>query len=111
VAHIQSGEDDTYILNAASLKQMMITVLAFLLNNGLLSRAGQLIFFIDGAADLRLAIQNLFFGLLSFKIILDWHHLEKKCKKRLSVAVKGKQAKNKALEHILALDSIPIGHS
>jgi hypothetical protein len=69
VTHIQSGENDTYVLNAASLKQMMIVVSAFLLNNGLLSRVGQLIFFIDGAADLHLAIQNLFFGLLSFKII------------------------------------------
>jgi hypothetical protein len=48
---------------------MMIIVLAFLLNNGLMNRAGQLIFFIDGAADLHLAIENLFVGLLSFKII------------------------------------------
>jgi hypothetical protein len=102
VAHIQSGENETYILNAASIKQMMITILAFLLKNGLLSKAGQLIFFIDGAADLRLAIQSLFFGLLSFKIILDWHHLEKKCQERLSMAMKGKQIRNKALEYLLA---------
>jgi hypothetical protein len=103
VAHIQSGENDTYILNAASLKQMMTLVLAFLLNNGLLDRAGQLIFFIDGAADLRLAILHLFFGLLPFKIILDWYHVEKKCKERLSMAMKGKQVRKKVLEHILAL--------
>jgi hypothetical protein len=103
VAHIQSSENDTYILNAASITQMMIFVLAFLLNNGLLSRTGLLIFFIDGAPDLRSAIQNLFFGLLSFKIILDWYHLEKKCKERLSLAMKGKQVRNKALEHITQL--------
>lgn len=102
VAHIQSGENDTYVLSATSLKQMMIFILAFLLNNGLLSRAGQLIFFIDGAADLRLAIQHLFFGLLSFKTILDWYHVEKKCKERLSMAMKGKQVRNKALESICA---------
>jgi len=78
VAHIQSGEDDTYVLNATSIKKMMIVVLAFLLNNGLLSRAGQLFFFSDGVADLRLAIQNLFFVLLSFKIILDWFHRGRK---------------------------------
>lgn len=103
VTHIQSSENATYVLNTASLQQMMIVLLAFLLNNDLLERAGQLIFFIDGAADLRLAIENLFFGLLSFKIILDWHHLEEKCKKRLSSAMKRKQVKNKVLEHILAL--------
>jgi len=103
VTHIQSSENDTYILNAASIKQMMTIILAFLLNNGLLNRTGLLIFFIDGAADLRSAIQNLFLGLLSFKIILDWYHLEKKCKERLSMAMKGKQVRNKALEHITLL--------
>jgi hypothetical protein len=101
VAHIQSGENETYVLNAASIKQMMIIILAFLLKNGLLSKAGQLIFFIDGAADLRLAIQSLFSGLLSFKIILDWHHVEKKCKERLSMGMKGKKVRNKVLERLL----------
>ena len=103
VAHIQSGENDTYVLNAFTIKQMMIVVLAFLLNNRLLNRTGQLVFFIDGAADLGLAIHHLFFGLLPFKIILDWYHLEEKCKKRLSMGMKGKQVKNKVLEHILTL--------
>jgi hypothetical protein len=102
VGHIQSNENDIYILNATSIKRMMIFVLAFLLNNELLSRTGQLIFFIDGAADLRSAIHQIFFGLLSFKIILDWFHLEKKCKERCSRAMKGKQVRNKALELILA---------
>jgi hypothetical protein len=102
VAHIQSGENDIYILNAASLKQIMIVILAFLLNNGLLDRTGQLIFFIDGAKELRLAIRHLFFGLLSFKIILDWFHLEKKCKERLSMAMKGKEFRNNVLEKTLA---------
>lgn len=103
VAHLQSHEHATYILNAASVEKIMILVLAFLLNNGLLNRAGQLIFFIDGAADLRSAIQSLFFNLLPFKIVLDWYHLQEKCKKRLSQAMKGKQLRNKVLEHITPL--------
>jgi hypothetical protein len=103
VAHLQSHENATYILNAASVEKIMILVLAFLLHNGLLNRAGQLIFFIDGAVDLRSAIQSLFFNLLPFKIILDWYHLHEKCKKRLSQAMKGKQIRNKVLEYITPL--------
>ena len=103
VAHLQNGENAPYILNAPCVEKIMILVLAFLLNNGLLNRAGQLIFFIDGAADLRSGIQSLFLDLLPFKIVLDWFHLEKKCKERLSMAMKGKLIRNKVLEYITPL--------
>jgi hypothetical protein len=103
VAHLQNGKNASYILNAPGIGKAMILVLAFLVHNGLLDRAGQLIFFIDGAADLRLAIQSLFLDLVPFKIILDWFHLEKKCKERLSSAMKGKKIKNKVLDHITPL--------
>jgi hypothetical protein len=103
VAHLQSGENTPYILNAACVEKILVLVLAFLLHNGLLSSAGQLIFFIDGEASLRLAIQSLFLGLLPFKIILDWFHLEKKCKERLSMGMKGKCIRNKVLGHITPL--------
>ena len=54
---------------------MMTIVLAFLLSNGLLSIPGSLVFFTDGARDLRSAIQSVF-HFIPFKIILDWYHLE-----------------------------------
>ena len=75
VAHIQNKESKTYTLNTATVSQMMTIVLAFLLSNGLLSKPGSLVFFTDGARDLRLAIQNTF-SFISFKIILDWYYLE-----------------------------------
>jgi hypothetical protein len=90
VAHLKNGKNESYILNAPCVEKTLILVLAFLLQNGLLDKAGQLIFFSDGAADLRLAIQSLFLGLFPFKIILDWFHLEKKCKERLSMAMREK---------------------
>jgi hypothetical protein len=34
---------------------------------------------------------------------LDWFHLDKKCKERLSSAMKGKQIRNKVLEHLTPL--------
>jgi hypothetical protein len=101
VAHIQNKESKTYTLNTSTISQMMIIVLAFLLSNGLMSKPGSLVFFTDGARNLRLAIQDVF-SFLSFKIILDWYHLEKKCKDLLSMAIKGKQAKNQTLTEVLA---------
>jgi hypothetical protein len=103
VAHLQNGEQATYLLNAACIEKILILVLAFLLENGLHTNGGQLTFFIDGAADLRSGIQSLFLGLWPFKIILDWFHLEKKCKERLSMAMKGKLIRNKVLAHITQL--------
>ena len=103
VAHVQNSEHAPYILNASCVEKILIFVLAFLLHNGLLNRAGQLLFFIDGAVDLRSAIYSIFSRLLSFKIILDWFYLDKKCKERLSSAMKGKQIRNKVLEHLTPL--------
>src|SRR5947207_11713051 len=101
VAHIQNKESKTYTLNTSTISQMMIVVLAFLLSNGLMSTPGSLVFFTDGARDIRSAIQGIF-RFLPFKIILDWFHLEKKCKDLLSMAIKGKQIKNQILTEVLA---------
>jgi hypothetical protein len=101
VAHIQNGASKTYTLNTSTLAQMMIIMLAFFFYNDLLSQSGPVVFFTDGARDLRLAIQNTF-SFLSFKIILDWYHLEKKCKDLLSMAINGKQVKQQTLTSLLA---------
>src|SRR5205807_5001678 len=72
-----------------------------LLSNELMKLPGSLVFFTDGARDPRKAIQNIF-CLIPFKIILDWFHLEKKCKDLLSMAISGKQIKNQILTELLA---------
>jgi len=64
VAHLQNGEQEKYILHAGNLDKLLILMLAFLLSNGIHPGGGQLIFFIDGASDLRLGIQSLFSGLM-----------------------------------------------
>ena len=68
VAHLQSGKGATYTLTTANVTQMMIVVLAFLLNNELPLLTGQVVFFTDGAEELLLAIQRVF-AFLPFKII------------------------------------------
>jgi hypothetical protein len=101
VAHIRSGKGETYTMTTASIAQMMIVLLAFLLSNGLMILPGKLVFFTDGAQDLLLAIQKVF-AFLPFKIILDWYHLQKKCQQRLSMAMKGKEKRNTVLQELVA---------
>jgi len=101
VTHIQDKTSRAYTLNTYNISQMMIIVLAFLLSNEMLCEPGSLVFFTDGARDLRSAIQDVF-HFIPFKIILDWFHLEKKCKDLLSMAINGKQVKNQVLTELLA---------
>jgi len=101
VVHIQNKESKVYTAVSPTVSQMMPIVLAFLLSNRLLSQPGSLVFFTDGARDLRKAIQDLF-HFITFKIILDWFHLKKKCKDLLSMAISGKAVKNQILTELLS---------
>ena len=101
VVHIQEKESKVYTAVSPTVSQMMSIVLAFLLSNGLLSQPGSLVFFTDGARDLRKAIQDTF-HFIPFKIILDWFHLKKKCKDLLSMAISGKVIKHQILTELLA---------
>lgn len=38
-----------------------------------------------------------------YTVIIDWYHLKKKCQELLSMAVKGKEARNKILEKLLRI--------
>jgi hypothetical protein len=100
VVHIQEKESKVYTAVSPTVSQMMPIMLAFLLSNDLLSQPGSLVFFTDGARDLRKAIQDTF-HFISFKIILDWFHLKKKCKDLLSMAISGKVIKNQILTELL----------
>jgi hypothetical protein len=101
VAHIQSSASDVYTLNTPNIAQMLVIVLAFLCYNGLMKQSGLLVFFTDGARNLRSAISDMF-SFIPYKIILDWYHLEKKCQNLLSMAINGKQIKNKIMSELLA---------
>jgi len=101
VAHIQSRKGETYTLTTATIAQMMMVLVAFLLSNGLMILPGPVVFFTDGAEDLLVPIQKIF-AFLPFKLILDWYHLDKKCQQRLSMAMKGKEKRNTVLQELLA---------
>jgi hypothetical protein len=100
VAHLQDGASHTYTFTAASLSDLLPEIHAFLLHNELLRQPGPLVCFLDGAPDLRLAIEKELTG-LPVIILLDWYHLEKKCQERLSLALRGRAVKDPVLEDLL----------
>ena len=98
VAHIAHA-DTAYIINGKGIGRVLRLVLAFLLHNHLLSN--NLIFLVDGHKTLYTTILSAFSWLPSFQIILDWYHLEKRCKEQLSMALKGRTIRNTLLEQLL----------
>jgi len=97
VLHVQYN-DKSYILNAASVTSGLKLLVGLLLFNGLLNK--QIVIFADGARIIHSAV----FKMLHFanvKIILDWYHLQKKCKEHLSMALKGSKIRNEFLEELM----------
>lgn len=90
-----------YVINGKGIVETLILLTAFMINNSLIS-VGNLVFFVDGARDLQNAITSTY-GWRPYKIILDWFHLEKKCKEFLSMIVKGRTIKGIVLTTLLSL--------
>jgi len=88
----------SYILNNHSIFGALKWLIAFLISSSLLGK--QLVIFADGARDINNAVLKML-GFTNFKIILDWYHLEKKCKEQLSMALKGSKIRNEFLERLL----------
>ncbi len=90
----------TYILNGKGIMETFMLLTAFMLHNNIVDN-GNLVFFIDGARDLKNAIMDMY-GWRPYTIILDWFHLEKKCKELLSMGIKGKLIKAVVLTKLLS---------
>jgi len=86
-----------YILNSGSVSGALRMLIGFLICVGLLKK--HLVFFTDGAREIHNEIARLF-GFANYKIILDWYHLEKKCKEQLSMALKNATIRNEFLEEL-----------
>jgi len=98
VAHI-AHDGAAYIINGKGIIRVLHLVLAFLLHNHLLSH--NVIFFVDGHKTLYTAIRSAFAWFPALQIILDWYHLEKRCKEQLSLALKGRLIRNALLAQLL----------
>jgi hypothetical protein len=97
VAHVEH-DGASYVLCGKGVVEVLRMVLALLLNNGLWQQG--LIFLTDGQKTLQAAILRAFSWWGALQLILDWYHLEKKCKEGLSLALNGRQARNATLEEL-----------
>jgi len=96
VIHVQYGNRKS-LLNAKSVPTAIKLLIGLLINSRLLTK--QLVFFTDGARDIHSWIIKLF-SFANYKIILDWYHLEKKCREQLSMILSGRKARNAFLERL-----------
>jgi hypothetical protein len=97
IAHIAHA-GKSYIINGQGVANVLRLVLAFLLRNHLLTY--NLLFFVDGQRTLYTTIRCALAWLCSFQIVLDWYHLEKRCKEQLSMALKGRVIRNALLDEL-----------
>lgn len=97
IAHIAHASA-SYLISGHGVVNVLRLVLAFLLSNHLLQY--NLIFFVDGQRTLYAAILRAFAWFKPVQLILDWYHLEKRCKQQLSLALKGRTIRNAVLERL-----------
>jgi hypothetical protein len=97
IAHIAHA-GASYIISGQGVGPVLRLVLAFLLHNDLLQY--NLIFFVDGQRTLYTAILGAFTWFGPVQVILDWYHLEKRCKQQLSSALQGRIIRNTVLEQL-----------
>jgi hypothetical protein len=100
VTHIEHG-GKKYVLTGDCTKTCLWWLNAFLLYNLLFGKRLQV--FTDGHKALNAAIVKHFEWYKNIQIILDWFHLHKKFKEQLSMAMKGRVLRNKALDAIMPL--------
>lgn len=100
VAHIQHQEQ-AYGITGQGVLAVLRIVLSYLLANTVLD--SRLQFFVDGQKTLHAAILQAVSWFRNVGMILDWHHLEEKCKRQLSLAMNGKVLRNTALEDVTRL--------
>ena len=100
VAHLHQ-EDRAYTLNGRDIGTVLFLILAFLLHNQLLKY--NLFFFVDGQRTLNTSILALFAWFGPVQLILDWYHLQEKCKSQLSMALHGRDRRNQVLDQLLPL--------
>lgn len=101
IAHISKAHAGKYVLNGPGTKNVLLFLTAFLFHNDLTGDRIQ--FFTDGHKMLNDSILKWFSWYKNIGIILDWYHLEKKCKEQLSLALRGRFIRNEILEDLKPL--------
>lgn len=101
VIHVSRGKK-TYTITAPNRFDAYKMLVAFALENGL-KEGVPLIFFADGAEDIRKAVAQ-YFAFYPHQLLLDWFHLSKKMRERISSAFYGSKEEKRQL--LKAVNSI-----
>ena len=99
VIHVEQG-GRSYLLNGLGVLWVLRLLLAFLIHNQLLGKT--FVFFVDGQA-LYSSVLEYFSWYTNKAVILDWYHLHKKCKERLSMALNGRDTRHAVLQDLMPL--------
>lgn len=100
IVHIAKGAD-RYVLNGYGIRAVLSYVTAFLFQNNLVGCRFQ--FYTDGHPSVNDPIIKIFRWHKNIGIILDWYHLVKKCKERLSMGMKGRVSRNETLRLLMPI--------
>ena len=100
--HVAVIEADgiTKSITAPDLKLLFNIVLAYLIENNLLD-GRRLIFFADGADEIRIGIEETFSFRNDYLLFLDWYHCSTKIYQKLSMALKGTKAEKRTIRGYL----------
>lgn len=98
VAHVET-RDGQRIFASAGILSTCLLVLAFLVANKRLRSTW--IFFVDGQRSLQDLLLQVFAWQGTMQLILDWYHVVKKCKEKLSLALNHRHARNDVVKRIL----------
>lgn len=98
VVHVEKG-NQSYTLNGHGIRNVLCFLIAFIFNNKLTNDRFQ--FFTDGHKSLNSTIFKCVTWHKNVGLILDWYHLNKKCKEQLSMAMKGRVFRNQLLALLL----------
>ena len=99
--HTQGAGDtstQTRFFAGVGMQSVFTWVLAYLLESGSL-QGKKLMFFSDGAANIRAALKAVF-GFRPYEVILDWYHLCKKLGELLSMSICGTKERNEILDKL-----------
>lgn len=96
--HGEDGASKTQYFAGVGMRMVFLWTLAFLLVSGKL-RGKKLIFFSDGASNIRTKVKEIF-GFRQYEIRLDWFHLCKKLEQLLSMGIRSTEKRNEILDKL-----------
>ena len=99
VIHVES-DGRKYVITAIGMHNAFTLLMAFLISNELLG-SHRIVFFSDGAQNIRSCIEAFFSFRMPVVHMLDWYHLEKRMKELLSMAVKGNKEAKTTMRNVI----------